>query len=67
MFILKQTETTVHKQMSVLCVCGKETKFGGLVCPIICEHCDELLPDALDLHYSADERKSYHQDKEIFP
>ena len=67
MFRLRQTDNAMQQLLYVSCnSCGKETMFQGVYCPISCRHCDELLPDALDLHYSGVERIVYHQDEEIF-
>jgi hypothetical protein len=67
MFRLRQNSSPLTNSVRVVCTaCNKETSFTGLNCPIACAHCDELLPDALDLHYNKEDRIVYHKDKEIF-
>jgi ribosomal protein S27E len=68
MFKLIQKENPASKFMYIICAgCNKQTSFNGLNCPIVCIHCNEILPDAMDMHYDKKERIVYHQDKEIFP
>ena len=67
MFRLKQKDNAMSQLMYVTCPsCGKDTSFTGLLCPLVCHSCNELLPDALDLHYDKKVRIVYHKDKEFF-
>ena len=66
MLSLRQEEKLTNKLMHILCSCGKETSFSGPACPLVCHHCSDPLPDALDIHKNVAERKTYHFDEEIF-
>jgi len=65
MFAIKQT-IIPDNQMSILCSCGKGTKFFGIATPIVCHHCNNILPDGMELYRTDEERVVYHLDEEIF-
>lgn len=62
MFILRQAKGS--RVMAVECICGEEISFAGVSCPIICTHCNEILPDALNLYSDEGERIEFHLDYE---
>ena len=67
MFHLKQKNNPMTQRMVVVCPdCKNETEFDRVYPPLACRHCDTLFPDALDLHYHADERIIYHKDEDVF-
>lgn len=50
----------------ISCTCGEQTEFKGPRTPLICENCEELLPDGLAIHRSIKQRIIYHKDLKIF-
>lgn len=66
MIKLTQKDTPQLKIMFIECYCGKKLTFAGDICPIVCPHCSELLPDAYAIHKEDKQRIVYHFDEETW-
>jgi hypothetical protein len=42
--------------------CGHANEFKGVFSPVICDFCDEVLEDAVEMDTSVQERIHYHTD-----